>query len=855
MTESLKTLSQWFSKQPKWLQFAAKRLLEQDKINAKDISELAALCQQEAIGQLSQSDYIFHNDAFATDSATTIRLNSLSSIEGVNALAPRQPLEFGKSNITIIYGLNGSGKSGYVRLLKHMCGARYPGKLHQNIYSSSLNEQRATIQFEKNGIAVSRNWTSQLPIDELKNVDIFDTSVGRIFMNGEDEVCYEPPVLSYFSLLIAICEKVGEILDTEAAKYQSNKLTISPELKTTAESIWLESISHETCSGDVEKYCSFTDENKSKIKKLRQRLAESDPSDQAARIRNKKKHLDILLQDIQKHFAQLSDENCHQIIAKKENAILQKKCAEAAAQKIFSDEHLKDIGSDIWKELWVAARNYSTSSAYKDQEYPNLSNDSRCVLCQQELSAEAKARLASFNKFVKDEMQYASHNAAREFKNAIEALDDIPTLDMLKIRMDAGGINQDKISIPLYNCFTFLKERKESLQALESTNELPTITCDLTWIDSIKKLSTEYNVQAENYEKDVENNNHILLKTELNTLLAKEWLAENYEEIKREIEKLKLLNQIQNAKKLINTRSLSSKKGELAETLITEAFTQRFNAELQKLNAGSIKVELIKSKVSKGRVLHKIQLCKVLGSSLAEVLSEGENKIVSIAAFLADVTGKSKKSPFIFDDPISSLDQNFEEAVVQRLIELSQDKQVLIFTHRLSLLSTIKHFAERKSIPVDVISIRSVDWGTGEPAPIPLAQNEIKTTLNVLINEKISEARKAYDNSEFTRVETDIKSICSDFRTLVERVIENDLLCGVLQRHRRPIHTLKLNDLQKITRADCEKLTLLMTKYSRFEHSQPLESPIELPNVSELLDDLLCLKNWREEYTTRTVIL
>ena len=200
----------------------------------------------------------------------------------------------------------------------------------------------------------------------------------------------------------------------------------------------------------------------------------------------------------------MSDKNCQEIIAKKKNAIFQKECANAAAQKLFNDEYLKDIGSDIWKELWVAARNYSISSAYKDQEYPNISDGSRCVLCQQELSDEAKARLSSFNEFVKDEMENASTIATKELKNAIDALDDIPTLDFLKTRMDAAGINQDEISIPLNNCFTFLKERKASLQAPESTNELSAISCDLTWIDDLKKLSTEYHAQAENYDKDAQ---------------------------------------------------------------------------------------------------------------------------------------------------------------------------------------------------------------------------------------------------------------------------------------------------------------------------------------------------------------
>ena len=164
------------------------------------------------------------------------------------------------------------------------------------------------------------------------------------------------------------------------------------------------------------------------------------------------------------------------------------------------------------------------------------------------------------------------------------------------------------------------------------------------------------------------------------------------------------------------------------------------------------------------------------------MLSEGENRIVSIAAFLADVTGKSNQAPFIFDDPISSLDQSYEEAVVQRLIELSQEKQVIVFTHRLSLLGTVRHFAEKKTIKPDVVSIRSAVWGTGEPAPIPLSQSDIKSALNTLMNQRYQDAKKASENGEFEHAEILLKSICSDFRTLVERSIENDLLCGVVQR-------------------------------------------------------------------------
>jgi energy-coupling factor transporter ATP-binding protein EcfA2 len=422
------------------------------------------------------------------------------------------------------------------------------------------------------------------------------------------------------------------------------------------------------------------------------------------------------------------------------------------------------------------------------------------------------------------------------------------------MRFDAAGLQQDEITAPLTVLFSDLQKRQKKLPDLESEDAIPVISQSSVWIEKANKQSANWNKQAESYEKDAQNDNRDAIKKSLNSLKARQWLSEHREVIEQEINKLKLLGLIQKAKRLTNTKSLSQKKGKLAEALITNAFVQRFNAELKRLGASRIKVELIKSKVSKGRVLHKLQLRGASHSSLAEILSEGESRIVSIAAFLADVTGKNSQAPFIFDDPISSLDQNYEEAVVRRLIDISNDKQVIIFTHRLSLLGTIKHFAEKESIKPDVVSIRATDWGTGEPAPIPLSQSDLKSALNVLINQRYQAKKKANDNGDFEQAEIFIKSICSDFRTLVERAIENDLLCGVVQRFQRPVHTLKLKDLAKLRESDCEMLDSLMTKYSGFEHSQPSESPIELPKPHELLADLIALKGWREDYSKRSVI-
>ena len=53
-----------------------------------------------------------------------VQLTSMASVFNVNALASDQILNFDQSGLTIIYGGNGSGKSGYSRALKRACRAR-----------------------------------------------------------------------------------------------------------------------------------------------------------------------------------------------------------------------------------------------------------------------------------------------------------------------------------------------------------------------------------------------------------------------------------------------------------------------------------------------------------------------------------------------------------------------------------------------------------------------------------------------------------------------------------------------------------------------------------------------------------
>ena len=233
-------------------------------------------------------------------------------------------------------------------------------------------------------------------------------------------------------------------------------------------------------------------------------------------------------------------------------------------------------------------------------------------------------------------------------------------------------------------------------------------------------------------------------------------------------------------------------------------------------------------------------------------LSEGEKRIVSIAAFLADVTGRAHPASLVFDDPMSSLDQDYEEAVVKRLCNLASKRQVVIFTHRLPLLGLVQKYATKVDIETRIICIRSEAWGTGEPGDPLINELRPDKALNHLINKRLPKARRALRESGRVNYHIYVKSLCSDFRILLERMIEWGLLSGVIQRHRREIKTRGIiKHLARISEADCKLFDDLMTKYSRFEHSQSLEAPVPLPDPDDLESDFKRLRQWQSDFKTR----
>ena len=113
---------EWANSRPTWQRHILARLAAGQKLEESHYREIASKLSQQGIfptKRLNLADTLG-----SRDSANQVSFLEIAEVLNVNALTLGQNLTFAGNGITVVYGDNGSGKSGYARLLKQIAGAR-----------------------------------------------------------------------------------------------------------------------------------------------------------------------------------------------------------------------------------------------------------------------------------------------------------------------------------------------------------------------------------------------------------------------------------------------------------------------------------------------------------------------------------------------------------------------------------------------------------------------------------------------------------------------------------------------------------------------------------------------------------
>jgi energy-coupling factor transporter ATP-binding protein EcfA2 len=848
MHSTSEDIRQWLHKQADWLQDAAERLIKQGASHPTDVKELSAHLKTPE-GQKVTTHRTFDSLAQPSTSGLDLRLKSLNELSGIEGLAPRRPLVFGDTNLTVVYGHNGSGKSSYARLLKKVTGKPRATEIKSNVFQTEPVQGRCQFTYELADEDVSTNWAANAaPIEALRAADIFDADEAVHYLSSENAAAYTPPIVGLFENLASACDLVKAQLQEEQGKLVKALPVLPYEYSATAVGKIYSSLMPEVAAATLSAFLTWTDGDEKALAQATERLKSTDHAALAKQKRSKKAQVQQVAAGLQQGFDAYSSDGLERLRNMRKDAQTKRQIASEAAK--LDSAKLEHVGSATWRAMWSAAREYS-QEAYPTRSFP-VTETARCVLCHQELSPAAQDRLLAFESFVQSKLAAEATQAETAYTQAKSKLPAAWTQEFVNTQAEAAGLTADE-SWPTYLHGFWCNV--ENARAILLSDEGVSCAEPVGGVaDAVKSLTDFAGVlegEAFQHDLDAKGIDRAALQKAKVELGAKKWVMQQAAAVLAEIERLKQYKQYEDWKALANSRAVSQKSGDVAEKVITQAYVDRFNRELQALGATRIKVELVKTKAEKGKVLHRLQLRGVKGKqTLDKILSEGERRVVALAAFLADLTEKPNNAPFIFDDPISSLDQNWEERTIERLVKLSQTRQVIVFTHRLSFMGLIGEMADEMTS----VHIRQEPWGAGETGDVPLYGKRPEAALNDLLNKQVSQARNALLKQGTDAYYPLGKSMCSDFRILLERMVEFVLLADVIQRHRRAVNTLgKMQNLAKISPADCELIERLMTKYSCYEHSQSNEAPVDLPDPDELKADIQRLIDWHTEFTKRSM--
>jgi len=854
----------WSKGRAEWQRDALRRLVVIGTLEPHDIDELLLLCKIEngiedpakhKLAPIPLDDsHICHDTA----PGSPVTLAAISDVVNVNAIASPNPVSFNESGLTIIYGDNGTGKSGYVRILKNVCRARkVEPKILRNVFVADDGKApSANISFKVGDTSHTFPWEKdkQGPAD-LSCVNVFDSGCASVYVSEDNRIVYMPLGLDVFDKLVKVCDAIRARLVIEKDKFISTFDKLPIEYEDTNIGKWYASIKRNTTGEEVLNKTIFTEVNKKRLTWLQEALLEGNKKKRANELRMKKERYERLQERIKAIMENLSDEAIQRLKGAKSSLETASKAGELASKEAFDKEKVKGIGSDPWWELWKAAKKFSETEAYPGKEFPNTELGSKCVLCLQDLEPEAIKRMERFKKFVQDEVALNENKAKQEYEKEIGTLGDFEITERGDEILLKELKEDDELLANSLNTY---------LEAAKITKAAALKACeDGTWEGITSLAETSPEEQLTDRCADLEFTAKILeeakepellprLQAEFRELSAKKWVSVRSEEIGREILRQQWINLYDKAISDTNTGPITKAGTILTDTYVTEELKSRFMEQLKAIYKEDLKVSLEKKQGEKGATYYCISLkdCTVPKANVTDVISEGEFHAVAIAAFLAETSFSPTKSGIAFDDPVSSLDHEIREKLAKQLVELAKDRQMIVFTHDLFFFVSLREIAKKEK--VSLLDQNVVKGYTGPGACYPEAPWEaLEVTKRIKkLKNLTEEAEKKYKEGmpEYEKI---AGFVCLRIRKTIERAVEEILLCDIVHRYRRNLYAQNVRKLEKMTLNDIKFLEDLMTRYSVELHDQAEESKAKIPTPKELKEDVQNLEAWVKQYKER----
>jgi hypothetical protein len=844
----LTEILQWSQDRPGWQRDALRRLFSAGGATRKDLDDLVHLCKatkgltEPASPKLLASEHLAIKSAGEED----ISLVSVTHHRGANALATEQTITFGP-RLTIVYGHNAAGKSGYTRILKQACRSRYSEQIFGNLLSGSAPlKLKATILFNQGAQEEPKTWTTDSPpLDALASVSVFDARCAPVYLSERNDVAFRPFGLDVFDRLATLCGEVRNRLEGEKASLNALVPTLPKLPEGTKPRSLIEHLTSLTKPEDVRALATLSETDQIRLDELRahQRdLLAANPKQRARELIVKAERLELLGRHVAGLFTTFRVSAITHLATSAEALRVAQASLELLRATALTADLLSGTGDDAWRRMWEATEAFS-AIAYPSSPFPVLVDEARCPFCQQKIGDEAQVRLQHLAEFATSMAQARVRDAERTHGAALlsvrEAVIRRPEIDLAVTELQSES--------PVLG-----REVEAFLQAVEGIRQ-GIEEAQLREIGFIGGMTQSPEIKINAVVAGLRGRASQLLAekpamspeaaAELRELEARASLREHLHEILDEIERQKRLAAYDQCIADTSTKALTRKSTELTSRLITDQLRAGFEEELERLEFDHLAVEIREAGGTKGALFHKLVFSNAPKISVAHVLSEGESRTLSLASFLTELKTATSKSAIIFDDPVSSLDHVWRGRIGRRLVAEAEVRQVIVFTHDLLFLRILEDEAARLEIECKHQYIRRGDVQIGLCSEdLPSVALNTKQRIGRL-RSRWQEAEKIY-RTDSERYEDIGRRIFQLIREAWEHAIAEVLLADVVQPYRPSIETKKMKFLHDITIEDCKTVEKGMTESSRWLHDQPLADGTPFPAPGALRQCIDDLESW-----------
>ena len=783
----------------------------------------------------------------SSDNGGPFRLVTMRELTGVNALAEHQEITFNPC-MTVLFGENATGKTGYVRVLKRLANVRSAEAIIPDIHRAlSGGEAHAIVRYAMGGQERDITWNNERGIPPFTRISVFDSPAVALHLEENVTYLYTPADLALFKYAHSAIEGVRALLEGDVAARQPRQNPfLTAFSRGTAIYPKIEGLSASTNLAELDELAIVSEPERTELESLRvsvDALTSAASEGRAEMLRTRLAALRNLI-TISEAITRFEATRFGEAVVAESRARDEQGRAAAA---VFAGGQLPAELRPAWQAFIEAGERYVIAS--HQTAYPTT-NDV-CIYCRQQLDAPSRELLAAYREYasgvsattvVAAVAQVASLEAPLTSGTVATALEGLRTM----LPGIEGGEQAPEWVADARRLVDGIGPLLESVRLRTAVPTDEAVSISGVLLPRLRAAAEEGEKTLTSLQGDADERTRAvgIDRARIAQLEARLALARLLPEVRVHViravwvDRLRtLLGRFQGLLKgLTETSKVAS------QDILNRDFEHVFFDECAALRAPNVTLDF---PGRKGEAARRKSVAP--DHSLAEILSEGEQKVIAIADFLAEAALRAGSAPIVFDDPVNSLDHRRVQEIAKRIAALSVDHQVIVFTHDIWFATELLSEFEHRQADCTYWSIVSDGGLTGVVSRANHPRLDTVAKIRARLNTAIDEAQGTHAGDRQAKIDAAYDHI----RAWCEIVVETELLAQVTQRYQPNVAMQNLERIKPdLLRGAFAVIYPIWEKSNRYvpAHSQPLVTLGVRPSLDELRGDWAALQKALADY-------